>query len=458
MNRIAKRTWVAMVLSLLLFSGLVFFLCEFIIESKHWTIQDNSPHVYNDEGKLTCGAVTDREGLLLLNSNDGRVYSSDATIRKSTVHWVGDTYGMIYAPVVPHYSEYLLNYNVFNGVYHYGDSKTVARLTLSAQIQAAALEAMGDYKGTVAVYNYETGEILCAVTTPTFDPNTPPDVEGDVGQENEGLYYNRFTQGQYIPGSIFKIVTLAAVLEEFPDITQETFTCTGSCVFGPDEITCEDPHYDQTLQQAFRNSCNCVFAQLSERLGPQKLRGYVEKFGVMDSISFDGVNTAKGNFDISDAMDAGVAWSAIGQHKDQINPCGFMTFMGAIAGGGQGVTPYVVDSVMAGKQTTYQAQGAVREPIVTEATAEILRSYLRLNVSEKYGDSNFPDLSVCAKTGTGEVGGEKKPNAMFTGFLADEAYPLAFIICVEDGGYGSKVCVPIASQVLQTCKTVMDGE
>lgn len=454
MNRIAKRTWVAMVLSMLLFAGLVFFLCEFIMDSESWTITEGSPHVY-EEGKLTCGAVTDRNGLLLLNANDGRVYSSDEQIRQSTVHWVGDTLGMINAPVVPYYSEYLLNYDVFNGVYHYGDSGTVAKLTLSADVQAAALEAMGTYKGTVAVYNYKTGEILCAVTTPTFDPNTPPPLDGDV---EDGLYYNRFTQGLYIPGSIFKIVTLAAVLEEFPEITGEIFTCTGSRTFGPDEITCEDPHYNQTLQEAFRNSCNCVFAELSERLGPQKLRSYVEKFGVMDSISFDGVNTAKGNFDISDAMDAGVAWSAIGQHRDQINPCAFMTFMGALAGNGQGVQPYVVDSVMAGKHTTYQAKTTTREPVISEATAEIMRSYLRLNVEQKYGDGNFPGLSVCAKTGTGEVGGEKKPNAMLAGFVSDSEYPLAFIVCAEDAGYGSKVCVPIASAVLQACKTAMDGQ
>ena len=68
----------------------------------------------------------------------------------------------------------------------------------------------------------------------------------------------------------------------------------------------------------------------------------------------------------------------------------------------------------------------------------------------------FPGLSVCAKTGTAEVGGEQKPNAMFTGFVDDEKYPLAFIVCVEDGGYGSTTCIPIASKVLEACKAVID--
>ena len=440
-----------MLLAMGLLAGLTFFLCEFMMESKNWTIHPGSPHVY-EEDKLKCGVVTDRDGILLLNAEDGRVYSSNADIRKSTVHWVGDSKGMIYAPIVSHYSEYLLDYDAFNGVYHYGQGNTVAKLTLSSQIQIAALEAMGEHKGTVAVYNYKTGQVLCAVTTPNFDPNDPPQVEGNVTGDYEGLYYNRFTQGLYIPGSIFKIVTLAAVLEEMPEITAEVFTCTGSCFFGPDEITCESVHGSQNLQLAFRNSCNCVFAHLAERLGPQKLRSYVEKFGVMDSVTFDGIVTAAGSFDCSDSMDAGVAWSAIGQHLDQINPCAFMTFMGAIAGDGQGAMPYVMQSVQAGKNTTYQAQTITGDRIMSQQTAKLLQDYLRANVSEKYGDGNFPGLNVCAKTGTGEVGGDKKPNAMFTGFLADEEYPLAFIICVEDGGYGREICVPIASKVLSACK------
>ena len=66
-------------------------------------------------------------------------------------------------------------------------------------------------------------------------------------------------------------------------------------------------------------------------------------------------------------------------------------------------------------------------------------------------------MTVCAKSGTGEVGGGKAPNAMFTGFLSDPEYPLAFIIAVEDGGYGARTCVPILSKVLQACVQAMDS-
>ena len=90
-------------------------------------------------------------------------------------------------------------------------------------------------------------------------------------------------------------------------------------------------------------------------------------------------------------------------------------------------------------------------------TAKILQAYLRNNVQQRYGDGYFPGLQVCAKTGTAEVGGDQKPNAMLAGFVMDEDYPLAFMVCVEDAGYGGTGCLPIASQVLSACKAAIDG-
>ena len=83
---------------------------------------------------------------------------------------------------------------------------------------------------------------------------------------------------------------------------------------------------------------------------------------------------------------------------------------------------------------------------------------MRYNVKNYYGDSNFPGLTVCAKSGTSQLGGDEVSNAMFAGFVMDPEYPLAFICVIENGGYGAAACVPVVSQVLDACKTVMDGE
>jgi cell division protein FtsI/penicillin-binding protein 2 len=82
---------------------------------------------------------------------------------------------------------------------------------------------------------------------------------------------------------------------------------------------------------------------------------------------------------------------------------------------------------------------------------------MRNNVVMKYGADHFPGLAVCAKSGTAETG-SAETDALFAGFVADEAYPLAFFVVVEDGGFGSHTCVPVISKVLAVCKDVMDGQ
>ncbi len=446
MNRIASRAMALFLLVLFLLGGFVFFLAEYFVKADDWVIFPGSPHVYNGSN-IGCGVVTDKDGVLLLDLTGSRRYSNLQALRQATVHWVGDRYGSISAPSLSHYAAEMAGFDVVNGVYSYGQTGGVAELTLSSKAQMAALEAMGSYKGTVAVFNYKTGQLLCAVTTPTYDPDNIPTFD-ENDEAYKGLYVNRFTQSSYIPGSIFKIVTLAAVLETDPDIVNRSFACTGSYQIGNEEITCEGAHWEQTLKQAFCNSCNCVFAEIALQLGADTLTSYVEKFGITQSVSFDGITTAKGNFQILSNADLNLAWASIGQHLDLVNPCAFLTFMGAVANEGKVTMPYLVEEVSVGGNRTYDAKTRSGVQIMSKETAKILKEYLQNNVSVKYGAENFPGLTVGAKTGTGEVDGGKKPNAMFAGFVEHEKLPLAFIICVEDAGYGKTVCVPIASKVL----------
>ena len=456
MNRIAGRAGVVLLLALLLVAGFTFFLCEYAMQADEWVTFPGSSHVYN-AGNLDCGVVVDRSGTLLLDMRGDKTYSVDEKLRMSTVHWLGDRQGSVSAPVLSNYAQQLVGYDLLNGMYRYGDSSGVITTTFSSNVQRVTLEAMGDYKGTVAVYNYRTGEILCAVSTPTYDPDNVPDLTLDTEGKYEGVYLNRFAQSTYIPGSIFKIVTLAAALETIPDIEDRTFVCTGSCTVGSDEVICDDIHWDQTLKMAFRNSCNCAFAELALELGSETLDRYVKQFGITDPVQFDGLTTVAGNVEVLNTSSVNVAWSAIGQYNDQINPCAFLTFVGAVANEGKGAVPYFVSQVSAGDDVTYTAETKEGDRVMTATAAKIIREYMQFNVQDKYGSENFPGLTVCAKTGTAEVGGEKKPNAMLAGFVSDDAYPLAFIVCVEDAGYGKTVCIPIASAVLAACKAELDG-
>ena len=457
MNRVSRRASVLFLLVILLSGGLGFFFYEYATKAETWIVSPGSPHVFNSTN-IGTGQVVDRGGKMLLDLTASRTYSEDLTIRQSTLHWLGDRQGRISAPAIAHYGKEMTGYDLVDGLYSYSGEEGVAELSISAEIQAVALNAMGDRKGTIAVYNYQTGEILCAVTTPTYDPNNVPNIEGDETGAYEGIYLNRFLQSAYIPGSIFKVVTTAAALDCIDDIREMYFTCEGVYEYGIDKVSCEKAHGRLDLKGALLSSCNCTFGQIANLIGAERLQQYVEQFEITKSVKFDGITTAKGNFDLTNAARVQIAWAGIGQYTDQINPCRYMTFMGAIAGGGEAAVPRLVNRVDLGEEITYEADRVSTGRIMDEQIALTLQEFMRNNVVNNYGAGNFPGLTVCAKSGTSQLGGGQKSNAMFAGFVTDEEYPLAFIVAVENGGYGASTCVPILSKVLAACKTVLDAE
>ena len=320
MNRVTKRASAILLLVIALVGGLMFFIYEYFTKADQWIVSAGSPHIYNSSN-IGCGQVYDRNGKLLLDITEKRAYSPDKAVRLSTLHWLGDRNGSISAPAIAHYAKEMTGYNVVEGLYSYGGDAGAAVLTLSSKVQTTALEAMGARKGTVAVYNYKTGEILCAVTTPTYDPDNVPDIEGDTSGAYEGIYLNRFVQSSYIPGSIFKVVTTAAALDSVDNILDKTFTCTGIYEYGIDKVTCERAHGKLNLKEALARSCNCSFAQIAALVGKDNMQKYVDRFGVVKPLQFDGVTTASGIYDVSHAAPVELAWCAIGQYTDQINPC-----------------------------------------------------------------------------------------------------------------------------------------
>ena len=457
MNKVVGRAKVMLALVLLLAVGTLFFVGEYVIKAESWVMFAGSPHVYNKNAG--CGLITDRDGVLLLDNTDDRIYTENEVLRKAVIHWLGDREGNISAPVLSYYADRIAGYNIVSGVYDYGGVGGQVTLSLSAKLQMAALEAMGDKKGTIAVYNYKTGEILCAVSTPTFDPDNLPDIAGDTTGQWNGAYINRFMKSTYIPGSIFKIVTAAAALETIPDIQQQTFTCNGETVYNElagDKVTCLSKHGRISFQEALTYSCNCAFAQIADQLGGETLQRYAEQFKITQSMSFDGMTTVEGNVTAAGEAPVMVAWSAIGQHKDLINPCRYLTFMGVIAGGGVGVEPHIVSEISGGSWKTYGAKAVSTGRLMSVDTALTLQKLMRANVADYYGDENFAGLTVCAKSGTAEVGGGRKPNAMFCGFATDEEYPLAFVVMVEEGDSGRRTCIPILKNVLAACKEALD--
>ena len=457
MKSIASRTYFSLVLACILLFGVLTFAIRYFLYADRWVSFTGSPHVYTN-GRLDTGEIVDRSGEVLYSSHSKQLYADSAKTRKATLHLMGDRAGNIPPRILRAYASKLFGYDKLNGTAAMELSGGELRLTVSAQVQAIAQQAMKGRKGAVGVYNYRTGEILCALSSPTFDPLDPPDLEKDNADGRyDGVYIYRFFHAAYTPGSIFKLTTLAAALDVDPVLADETFTCTGERIINGERITCPKAHGEESLQDALANSCNCAFSEIALRAGKEALSAQAEAIRIGDNLKFDGITTVRGNFDLSDAEDNDVAWAGIGQYTDLINPCQYMIYMGAIANGGRAAEPFLVAMTECGGRQTYAAEMAETPKMISAQAAKLLRGLMRQNVRKMYGAVEIPGVEVCAKSGTAQVGADAN-TATFAGFLDSADYPLAFIVVVEEGGAGSATCAPIARAVLEGCINVLDGE
>lgn len=431
-----------LLLAFVLLTGVGIFSYRYVAHGDDWASYEGNRDVYN-EGDLSKGKLYDTNGTLLMqNTPDGMIFNDDASVRTALMHITGDKDNNISTGANRAFTDELIGYNLINGVYSLNNAGKDVSLTLDANICATAYEALAGRSGTVGVYNYKTGEILCMVSSPTYDPVDPP------SEPEDGVYINRFTSATFVPGSIFKLVTAAAAIENLDDAYTWEINCTGSVSYGGEyAVTDVSAHGTVDLEKALEVSCNCYFGQLAEKLGPDLLEKYTEKAGLMTSYDIDGIKTTEGTFDFPDSG-MNLAWTGIGQWEDMINPCSMMVYMGAIANGGEATHPNIV------KPTTFMGKQIDKittktRNMIDSTTAASLTEMMANNVVSHYGSENFPGLSLCAKSGTAEVGDYKEPHAWFAGFLNDDSNPYAFIVLVENSGYGADVAGAVANTVMQ---------
>jgi len=443
MNTIKRRTMIIVGLAALVILSLAIFLGKLEDEGAEWAGAYFNSHAWH-EGVFVAGEVQDRQGAVLLYTRDGqRAYNDSETLRRATLHAVGDAAGNIGGSAQSQFKKELMGYNMLNGLWGLSGEGRRIRLTVDADLNAVAYEALSGRNGCVMVYDYVGGEILCMVSSPGFDPANPPDLA-----DNSGPYINRCLTASFPPGSIFKLVTLAAALENIEGLASRTFTCDGSYEINGDAVACTDSHGEQDLDAALANSCNSAFAELSLELGAETIRSYAEQAGLLSSLEVDNYTTAAGSFDLAE-LDIALAWSGIGQYHDMVTPVSMLRYVGAIANGGQGVNPRLLKSVATTRGIPLWID--IFHPsdrLLSSGTAERLKAMMRHNVAARYGADNFPGLSIGAKSGTAEVEGQP-PHAWFTGFLDDPEHPYAFIVLVENSGTGATVAGSVANKVLQ---------
>ena len=446
MKKLQRRTLFVLLFILALAAGTVVLCAFYVKDGAQWASFYGNQHVYTN-GRIASGSIQDRNGTTLFDCAEGQ-YSDDKTTRISTLHAIGDKQGNINTGAKNLFADQLVGFSLITGTS--GTGNTI-KLTLDANLNNAAYQAMAGRKGVAALYNYETGEVLCMLSTPSFDPADDAEAaKVAAGDSNyDGAYLNRFLSGTYTPGSTFKLVTAAAALETLHNEDSFSYTCTGSLTLNGEKITCPSVHGTQDFATALANSCNGAFATLATQVGGKTLGKYAKEAGLTSKVNVNGLNTAAGSF-TAGTSDNDVGWSGVGQYKDLVNPCAELTLMGCIAQGGSAATPRLLKSVTSSKGLPVAHVTTETSKIGWKAdTCDKIRTLMHNNVTSNYSKNlDFGGLNVCAKSGTAEVG-TSKPHAWFVGFVEDSAYPYAFVVVVENGGWGSSVAGGVAASLLK---------
>ena len=445
MKQLKHRTIFVLIFSLLLAAGTILFCVLYGVNGRKWASSPVNQAAYSS-GRLTSGKIYDSAGTLLFDCA-GQSYGDSALLRTSTLHLIGDLQGNIATGARKLFADKLVSYNLITGLSSTGNN---LYLSVNASVNETAYQAMNGRAGTVAVYNYKTGEIVCMVSTPSYDPENEEEVDAVANGDSDynGAYMNRFLSSTFTPGSTFKIVTAAAAIENL-DTSSFTFHCTGSMEYGGGKITCTSAHGDLDFAGALAHSCNCAFATLALQLGGSTLQRYVEQAGLLSGVDINGYTTASGSFDVAEDNSLELGWSGCGQYNDLVNPAAMLTLMGCIAGNGTAATPRLLSKV-----TTQN--GLPAGIISTEnssigwssAACQQLQEMMRNDVVETYGQEQFGNLAVCAKSGTAEVGSDVAPHAWFVGFVMDDAHPYAFVSVIENGGGGASQAGAVVAAVL----------
>lgn len=421
MKKVKRRATAALLIAALLVVGLAVYLVRLADDGGAWASYFS--------GGTPGGTILDRNGVVLYSSDeDGYSFAEDWSTRVSCYHLLGDPNGNVRTGALRQFRDRLAGYSFVEGA---TSGKTIS-LSVDSTLNVTAYSALAGRNGAVMLMDYTTGEVLCMVSSPGDDPENPSSEPAD------GTYLNKCLSSSFTPGSVFKLVTLAAAIDNIPDLFERSLWCEGEMIVDGALLTCTGNHGSQTIEQALANSCNCAFGTLALELGPKLMAEYAEKLGMTASLQLDGMDVLPGSFTKGEAGSVGLAWSGVGQYEDLVCPYAMLRYVSAIANGGSVYEPTLLGHGSLDRETE----------LLSAETAQRIAEMMNYNVQNAYGSWVFPGLDVSAKTGTAEVG-DGTSHAWMTGFLNDPAHPYAFVVILEHAGGGLANAGPVANAVLQ---------
>lgn len=342
--------------------------------------------------------------------------------------------------------------------------------TIDPDLQRGAADLLGSNPGAVVVLDAKTSAVRALYSSPSFDPNPLSSLDTTVAAEAAETLEedparpldNRAIAGnRYAPGSVFKIITAAAMLEAgvSPNTNVEApvstiLPGTDTSISNVDQTECGDGN--PTLTEAFARSCNTAFVIESQELPEGALAEMAERFGFGETFKIP-LTVTPSTFP-ADTDAAQLAMSSIGQFEVQTTPMQMAMVTQAIANGGEMMAPYMVESIVdADNQvrstTTPQSIG---NPVDADIAGEIASMMVAV-VNESYGSGRAAasaDFQVAAKTGTAEVGDGSRTNAWTVAYAPANDPQLVVAVLVEGtdarpAPHGGDVAAPIAGALLE---------
>ncbi len=339
--------------------------------------------------------------------------------------------------------------------------------SLDAGAQQAAFDLLAGRPGAVVAIEPSTGAIKAMVSQPPYDPNRIPEDLTELNKDPTSPLLNRSTQGQYPPGSTFKLVTAAAAIDS-GTIDADTL------IDSPASLDIQGSPLANSSGSGFGKidvatgltfSVNTFFAKLGERLGEGTLYDYMDRFGFNskpeidlpnDELSVSGVFSGTKLLSPDEGVD--IARIAIGQERLLATPLQMAEVGATIANGGKLMRPQIWKEVKDVDGRTIKTMDPKEQSnVMSEDSAAQLTEAMKAVVNEGTGTAAaLSGIDVAGKTGTAEVPGraacEGLPNqAWFVGFAPADDPQIAVAATVEcTDGQGGTVAAPIAAGVMQT--------
>lgn len=348
-------------------------------------------------------------------------------------------------------------------------------LTLDATVQYYVEKALSEMVtsteaqgATGIVMDVETGAVLAMASSPTYDLNDPSavyesrlaslvkDGQLDLADAQLRQWRNRAINDTYEPGSTFKVLTLAAALEEGVIDENTTFDCTGSIHVLDATIHCSNRagHGHQTLEQTAGNSCNPAFITYGLRLGTEKFYRYMKDFGLVNGSGIDLEGEALGIFAPQEtASELDLACYAFGQNFNT-TPVALISAQAACINGGYLHTPYVVERVVDSEGNVLSSHDStpVRQ-VVSEETSAIVRQCLEYVVSSGTGrNGQVHGYRIGGKTGTADKGNTGEVVLSFMCFAPADDPKYIMLLTLDsptgEGRGGGGTVAPYASRIM----------